>query len=240
MTTHNVKTNSRRSAFGWSLLMLLMAGCETSAPPQSTPLPTAPSLGGPTSAAADAPETFRVKFTTTKGDVVVAVYRDWSPNGADHFRELVEADYYDGCKFFRVVEGFMAQFGISGDPAMNAKWGEKTIPDDPVVQSNQRGFVTYAKTGLPNSRSTQLFINFGDNSFLDPQGFSPFGQVVEGMDVVDSFNKQYGEATTELQGEIRDQGNAFLDERFPGLDGIITAKIIKSDAAAEGGTSKPE
>jgi peptidyl-prolyl cis-trans isomerase A (cyclophilin A) len=214
------------------LFALCLAGCESGSQPKPAPLPTAPSLGGSSTTASDAPETFRVKFTTTKGDFVVGVHRDWAPKGADRFRELVEAGYYDKCKFFRAVEGFMVQFGISGDPEQNAKWRENRIQDDPVQQSNIRGNITFAMAG-PNSRTTQLFINYIDNTNLDSMGFAPFGQVVEGMDVVDSINKEYGEQPSQAQPQIQEEGDAFLVQNFPRLDGIITAKIVESDKPTE-------
>ena len=170
---------------------------------------------------------FKVKFETSKGDFVVEVHKDWAPIGAERFHELVSAGFYDGCRFFRVVEGFVTQFGINGDPAVSAQWVENTIRDDPVTQSNKRGTVTFATSGA-NSRTTQLFINFNDrNSALDSQGFSPFGEVVEGMDVVDSFYGGYADRPTEQQGQIQQRGNAFLDEKYPKLDYIKTATIVE-------------
>jgi peptidyl-prolyl cis-trans isomerase A (cyclophilin A) len=148
-----------------------------------------------------APDTFQAKFETTAGDFVIEVKREWAPNGADRFYQLVTSGFYDECKFFRVVPKFMVQFGISGDPKTAAKWKEATIKDDPVIKSNKKGFVTFAKSGLPNSRTSQVFISFGDNTFLDSQGFSPFGQVVEGMSVVEKINSQYGEKPD--QGQIQ-------------------------------------
>jgi len=214
---------------GWCLLCFF--GCDSGGTSQPVPtsVPTAPSLGP---AAANAPETFRVKFTTTKGDFVVAVHRDWAPNGADRFRELVEAGYYDGCKFFRAVKGFMVQFGINGDPALNEKWRENRIPDDPVQQSNLRGRITFATSG-PHSRTTQLFINYGDNSRLDGMGFAPFGEIVEGMDVVDQLNQEYDEEPSRYQDKIQSEGNAFLEQAYPRLDGIVTAKIVEQNTATE-------
>jgi peptidyl-prolyl cis-trans isomerase A (cyclophilin A) len=207
--------------------VLVAAGCDSGTKPVApTPIPTAPSLGPATS---NAPETLRVKFTTTKGDFVVAVHRDWAPNGSDRFRELVEAGYYDGCKFFRAIPNFMVQFGINGDPALNAKWRDNHIPDDPVQQSNQRGKITFATSG-PDSRTTQLFINYKDNSNLDSQGFAPFGEVVEGMDVVDSINQEYAGAPSDDQPLIQEQGNAFLEQKYPNLDGIITTTIVEPEA----------
>lgn len=211
---------------GWLWVLVLLLGCENRPPSTSPPVPTAPSLAADV---ADAPESFRVKFTTTKGDFVVAVHRDWAPLGADRFRELVEAGFYDGCKFFRAIEGFMVQFGINGDPAVSAQWRDKRIPDDPVKQSNTRGKITFAMAG-PNSRTTQLFINYVNNSRLDADGFAPFGEVVEGMDVVDSLNKEYGEEPSQFQAEIQAQGNAFLEQRYPRLDAILTARIVEPES----------
>jgi peptidyl-prolyl cis-trans isomerase A (cyclophilin A) len=180
---------------------------------------------------AQAPATYKVAFDTSKGKIVIEVHRDWAPNGADHFHQLVQEKFYDEARFFRVIEDFMVQFGMNGDPAVNSKWKEQTIQDDPVKQSNKRGFVTYAQTGAPNSRSTQLFINFGDNSFLDKQRFAPIGQVVEGMDVVDSLYNGYGEGAPSgkgpSQGKIASQGNEYLKRDFPKLDYIKTARIVE-------------
>lgn len=170
-----------------------------------------------------APATFRVLFTTSKGPFTVEVHRDWAPNGADRFYELVKDGFYDGNRFFRVVPNFVVQWGIAGDPAVQAKWRDKTIPDDPVVQSNKTGTITFAKTGSPNSRTTQLFINLKDNPGLDGQGFAPFGQVINGLNVVESLYSGYGEMPD--QNQIQTQGNAYLQSQFPMLDYIQTAKI---------------
>jgi peptidyl-prolyl cis-trans isomerase A (cyclophilin A) len=206
---------------------LATASAATAAPKPSSSAPLAsglhPDLLDPSKATAKAPETFKAKFTTTKGDVVVEVHRAWSPNGADRFYNLVKMGFYDDTRFFRTVENFMAQFGISGDPAVSAKWQEQGIPDDPVKQSNKRGFVTFAQRPTPGSRTTQVFINYGDNSRLD-NSFAPFGQVVQGMDIVDSFYKGYGEAPN--QGFIQSKGNAYLDGTFPNLDGVKRAVIM--------------
>jgi peptidyl-prolyl cis-trans isomerase A (cyclophilin A) len=171
----------------------------------------------------DEPGVFRVRFETTAGDFVVAVHPEWAPVGAERFRTLVAEGYYDGCRFFRVATGFVVQFGINGDPAVAARWSEKTILDDPVKQSNTPGMVSYAKTSDPNSRTTQIFINFADNSRLDARGFAPFGEVVEGMDVVRGINAEYGEAPD--QELIHAQGNAYLDREFPRLDHVKRAVI---------------
>jgi len=182
-------------------------------------------LKDPAKLVAKAPETFKARFDTTQGTIVIEVHRAWSPNGADRFYNLVKNGYYDGVKFFRVVPGFVVQWGIHGDPSIANTWLKASIPDDAVKGSNTRGFVTYAKTGAPNSRSVQLFINLGDNSRLDGDGFAPFGQVIEGMDVVDKLYGGYGQGLTKLQGRIAEEGNAFIEKNYPLLDGIKKAAI---------------
>lgn len=176
-----------------------------------------------TKPAGPAPDVFRVKLDTTKGPVIVEVHRSWAPQGADRFYELVQNKVYDDVAFFRVVKGFVVQFGIPANPQVAAHWHALTIPDDPVKEPNARGTVTFATSG-PNTRTTQLFINLGDNSqSLDPQGFSPFGRVVDGMDVVDKINGEYGE--TPDQQQIETQGNDYLKANFPNLDYIKTARV---------------
>lgn len=177
------------------------------------------------SAAEQAPETFKVKVETSKGDFTIEVTRKWAPNGADRFYELVKKEFYKDTRFFRVVPGFMVQWGINGDPSVQKLWREATFKDDPVVASNQRGYITYAKTGAPDSRSTQLFINFGDNSFLDKTGFAPFGRVIQGMEVVDKINSQYKERPN--QGSIQSRGNEYLNSSFPDLDFIKSMKLME-------------
>jgi peptidyl-prolyl cis-trans isomerase A (cyclophilin A) len=184
-------------------------------------------LQNPAALKEKAPAKFKVQFETTKGIFVVDVTRDRSPNGVDRFYNLVKNGFFDGIKFFRVVKGFVVQFGIHGDPSLAGKWLESNIPDDAVKGSNKRGTLTYAKSGAPNSRSTQLFINLADNSRLDDMGFSPFAQVTKGMEVVDKLFGEYGEQITSLQGEIAAGGNKFLEKNFPKLDAIKTAKLIK-------------
>lgn len=188
-----------------------------------------PMLLTPDSLTETAPDVFRAHFETSRGDFVVEVHRDWSPEGADRFYNLVANGYYDNVRFFRVLAGFMAQFGIHGDRAVGAAWREHRIDDDPVVQSNTRGFVSYAMGG-PNTRTTQIFVNYGDNSRLDASGFSPFGQVVEGMEVVDSLYSGYGEGapsgTGPNQALIHSQGNAYLEKDFPNLDFVRKATIV--------------
>lgn len=171
-----------------------------------------------------APETYRVKVETSKGNFVLEVKRASAPVGADRFYELVKKEFYKEGRFFRVVPGFVVQWGINGDPKVQADWRENTIKDDPVVESNVRGSIVYATSG-PNSRTTQLFINFADNSRLDGMGFAPFGKVVEGMDVVDKINDEYGQQPD--QGRIQQKGNEYLNAAFPNLDYIKSMKIVE-------------
>jgi peptidyl-prolyl cis-trans isomerase A (cyclophilin A) len=177
-----------------------------------------------------APDTFQVKFETTGGDFVIEARREWAPVGVDRFFNLVHEGFYDGVRFFRVIEGFMAQFGISGAPQIAASWMGTRIADDPAKASNTRGRVSFAMAG-PGSRTTQLFINYGDNSRLDTMGFSPIGEVVEGMDVVDSLHAGYGEGGPRGrgpdQGRIHREGNAYLESEFPELDWIRLAVIAE-------------
>ncbi len=188
-----------------------------------------PMLLTPDALTATAPDVFQARFETSKGDFVIEVHRDWSPNGADRFYNLVANGYYDDVRFFRVIDGFMAQFGIHGDSAVAAAWREARIPDDPVLQSNARGFISYAMGG-PGTRTTQVFINFGDNGRLDEMGFSPFGQVIEGMEVVDQIYSGYGEGAPggsgPMQGLIQYRGNAYLNDEFPRLDYVVRATIV--------------
>ena len=183
-----------------------------------------PSLKNPASLTEKAPATYRVKLDTTAGPVVIEVHRDWAPLGADRFYNLVKYGFYDNVRFFRVIPGFMAQGGMSGDPAIQKLWGRNNINDDPVKQSNKRGYVTFAKTAAPNSRSTQIFINYADNSSLDSQGFAPFGQVVSGMETVDKF-ESYGRNNVPDQGMITAEGNAYLQRDYPKLTVIKKATI---------------
>ncbi len=185
-------------------------------------------LSDPASLTEQAPPVYKAKFDTTKGSFVVEVNRAWSPNGADRFYNLVKNGFYDNTRFFRVIPGFMVQFGISGDPSIAAAWRDADIKDDPVKQSNTRGMITFATAG-PNTRTTQVFINFDNNAGLDGQGFSPFGKVVSGMEVVDSLYGGYGEGAPNgkgpNQGLIQQQGNAYLEQAFPKLDYIKQATI---------------
>ncbi len=182
-----------------------------------------PSLLNPASLKARAPAVFKAKFTTTAGDFVVEVHREWAPLGADRFYNLVRYGYFTNAAFFRVVPGFVVQFGLSADPAVNKVWKTATIQDDPVTQSNKRGNLVFATAG-PNTRTTQLFINYADNARLDGMGFAPFGSVVEGMDVVDKIYSAYGQSPR--QDFITEQGDAYLKDNFPDMDKIKLARIV--------------
>ncbi len=192
-----------------------VAGVAAAAPPQ---------LLQPASLHARAPAEYRVSFKTTKGTFVVTVHRAWAPRGADRFYNLVRAHFFDGVTFFRVVKGFVVQFGISPDPAVSRAWQNATIKDDPVKASNTLGTITYADAG-PDTRSTQVFVNLGNNAPLDSRGFSPFGRVTSGMGVVDRLYGGYGDQPTNDQQQISSQGNAFLRKHFPKLDSIVTARL---------------
>lgn len=212
---------------GMALASLVMACAKDAPPPADTATATPPPA--PATPVVDAaPATFKVRFETSKGPIVIEAHRDWSPNGVDRFYQLVEQGFYDDVRFFRVVPGFVVQFGMHGDPAMHAKWAAQPIMDDPVVTTNRRGTVTFAKPSMPpNARTTQLFINLQDNDMLDPQGFSTIGEVVEGMSVVERLYSGYGGEPSEHQPQIAAEGNAFLNRQYPKLDFIKTAKVVK-------------
>jgi len=226
----------RAKQFGWILpicfcaLVPALCAAQAAAPAKK---PTDPALLTPAKLTEKAPDVYRAKFTTTKGDFVIEVTRAWAPQGADRFFNLVKHHYYDEASFFRVVKQprpFMVQFGISADPKVNVAWQEASIKDDPVAKSNTRGMVTYAAASDPNTRTTQVFINFGDNSFLDKSRFAPFGQVVEGMDIVEQLYSGYGDGLP--QDRIQGGGRAFLDQNYPKLDHIVTAVIVVPEGAA--------
>lgn len=188
-----------------------------------------------------APDKFNVTFTTSRGKVVIEVDRSLSPAGADRFYNLSRHGFYNGERFFRVIPRFMAQFGLHGNPKITQLWRNATIPDEPVKTPNKPGMVTFAKTAAPNSRTTQLFINYRDNGpSLDRQGFAPFGRVVKGMDVVESLYKEYGEGAPHGRGpdqmQLMSRGNAYLSESFPNLDYIISTEV---KAAGEEATTQP-
>lgn len=187
-------------------------------------------LTDPSKLTEKAPDTFKAKFETTKGSFVIEVVRDQAPLGADRFYNLVKGGYFQDIAFFRVIPGFMAQFGIHGDPKVSAAWRPARIQDDAVKSGNARGAISFAMAG-PNTRTTQFFINLVDNSRLDGMGFASFGKVVEGMDIVDKINGEYGEGAPRGrgpdQGRIQSEGNTYLKEKFPNLDYIKSASITK-------------
>lgn len=203
---------------------------QKAAPPSGSAPGTNPALLDPNRKDEKAPATCTVKFETTKGDVLIKVTRSWAPIGADRFYNLVKIGYFDDTAVFRVLPGFMAQFGINGDPGVNKFWKNSQIPDDPVKESNRRGTLTFATAG-PDTRTTQLFINFADNSRLDGQGFAPIGKVVQGMDVVDSIYSGYGEGAPQGKGPnqtfIEGGGSVYLKKYFPKLDYIKKATIME-------------
>jgi peptidyl-prolyl cis-trans isomerase A (cyclophilin A) len=217
---------SRPRAASAVVALALLAACEKAPPPPpadtATPAPAPAPAAEP--APATAPANFRIRIETSRGPLVVEAHRDWSPNGVDRLFQLVEAGYFDNLRFFRVVPGFVVQFGMHGDPATYAQWEARRLPDDPVTQTNRRGMISFATSG-PNTRATQLFINLQDNPRLDGMGFSPVAQVVEGMSVVDAIFSGYGEGPD--QGRIRAEGNAYLEREFPKLDYIRSARVSK-------------
>ncbi|HUB80702.1 MAG TPA: peptidylprolyl isomerase [Bryobacteraceae bacterium] len=231
-----------------ALIVLLATGAaifaqtphaKSAAPSSAGRAPAANPLLHPETLKGTAPAIFEAKFTTTKGDFVVTVHRDWSPNGADRFYNLVKYHYFNDASFFRIVPGFIAQFGMAADPKINAIWEKANIKDDPSKPTvhNTRGTLVFAATGAPNSRTTQLFINLNDNSrSLDSQGFTPFGEVTQGMDVVMNLYSGYGEGADmggrgPTQQMISSHGKPYLDKNFPKLDSIKNAVIVPSTAA---------
>ncbi|AKT43920.1 peptidylprolyl isomerase [Chondromyces crocatus] len=212
------------------------SAASTAASAASAASPTSSALTGdapifhPERAKEQAPETYKVKLTTTKGDVVIQVTRAWSPGGADRFYNLVKLGFYDGVRLHRAVEGFMVQFGVHPNPSVNGAWFNAFFPDDKPVKSNKRGMVTFAMAG-PNTRTTQVFINYADkNARLDSMGFAPFGEVVEGMSVVDSFYKGYGELAPQGKGPnpflMQREGDAYIEKNFPELDTIKSTTLL--------------
>jgi peptidyl-prolyl cis-trans isomerase A (cyclophilin A) len=224
----------RRVFLSLSLVLVAVAliRAQTAAPKPAAPKPAAAPnrLLSPATLTAKAPDLYRVKFDTSKGAFVVEVHREWAPNGADRFYNLVRGGFYNDVRFFRVLAGFMAQFGMNGNPAVQKVWGSPTqqLRDDPVKQSNKRGYITFANAG-PNSRSTQVFISLVDNTFLDPEAmhFAPFGQVVEGMEIVDMLYTGYGRQNVPDQSRITSEGNAYLTKEYPKLDYVKTATIAQ-------------
>lgn len=209
--------------------VVLAAGCgggggsSSSGPPEE--------LLHPAKLHAKSPQLFDVTFKTTKGTFVVSVHRTWAPVGAARFYNLVKAHFYDDVRFFRVVPNFVVQFGISPYPEVSKAWAHAFVPDDPHTVSNTRGTITFATAGA-NTRTTQVFVNLGDNRLLDERGFTPFGAVTNGMDVVDKLYSGYGDQPTAMQPQMQNQGNAFLDKRFPKLDHIVTARVTSESNPA--------
>jgi peptidyl-prolyl cis-trans isomerase A (cyclophilin A) len=214
--------------------LLLLGACETAKKEKPTP-PSRSSLNDPSSLNAQAPDVYWAKFDTTKGSFVIQVTRDWAPIGADRFYNLVKNGFYNNARFFRVIPGFIVQFGISADPSISTVWHDADIQDDPVKQSNVAGTVTFATAG-PDTRTTQVFINLADNARLDAQGFAPFGKVTEGMDVAKSFYSGYGEGAPMGNGPdqqlIQSQGETYLANDFPKLDQIKSAVVLESAPGA--------
>lgn len=208
------------------------AGKPATAKVTGEPLPADanPAMKDPSLAKETAPDSYKVKFETTKGDFVVSVTKAWAPVGADRFYNLVKIGFYDNVAFFRNIKGFMVQFGLSGYPEVNSAWRAARIDDDPNTQSNGRGKITFATSG-PNSRTTQVFINHGDNANLDGMGFAPFGEVESGMEIVDALYNGYGEGAPRgrgpNQGLIQSEGNAYLKATFPNLDYVKKASILQ-------------
>jgi peptidyl-prolyl cis-trans isomerase A (cyclophilin A) len=210
-----------------AVTLLVTGACKKEATPKGGGVPDFRNPADP-GFAQQAPDSFRARFSTTKGDFVIAVHRAWAPLGADRFYNLVRSGYYDGLRFFRVIPGFMAQFGLHADTAVTSAWRERVIADDQMRRSNQRGMVTFATAG-PGTRTTQIFINYRDNSRLDGMGFMPFGEVVEGMAVVDSLYGGYGEGAPNGRGpdqmRIHIEGEKYLARQFPKLDKIKKATV---------------
>ena len=202
-----------------SAAAVVLAGCSTSSNQQPTSNIQHP---------ASAPDLYRVKLETGKGDIVLEVHKDWAPLGADRFYQLVQSGFFDGARFFRVISGFMVQFGIAGDPKVQSLWRMSPLMDDSVKQSNTKGRISFAMAG-PQSRTTQVFINLVNNARLDGSGFAPFGEVVSGMDVVEKLYSGYGESYPGGNGPrpdlIQTQGNAYLEKDFPRLDFIKKVSI---------------
>jgi len=215
-----------------ALVFFLSACAQNLSPNSDPPVPTAEAdqseeVEIQTASFSEEEKIYLVKLETSKGDVLIEVNRDLSPLGADRFRELVESKFFDDTRFFRVIPGFVVQFGINGDPEVHEKWAEKNLKDEPVKTTNAKGTITFAKTQLPNTRSTQLFINLGNNANLDDMGFAPFAKVVKGMDIVDSIYSGYGERPDQFM--IKKSGNDYLKKKYPNLDYIKKATIVKNE-----------
>jgi len=225
--------NRRSSAGEWIALFLLLLAPALAADadnPKPRPDVANPALLDPSLARETAPDLFKVRMVTTAGDLVIEVHREWAPRGADRFYNLVKIGYFDDTAFYRVISGFMAQVGMHGDPKVSAVWLNARIQDDPVKTSNTRGMVTFAMGGQPDTRSAQIFISYGDNSYLDKSGFAPFGKVIEGFESVQALYSGYGEGAPQGKGPSQTRlyrsGNDYLKGEFPKLDYIVTATIV--------------
>ena len=229
-----MKNRSRLNLILWAALipaLLVLGACESARKEQPAAPSSQPALNNPSALNEQAPDVYWAKFDTTKGMVVIKVTRDWAPIGADRFYNLVKNGFYNDASFFRMIPGFIVQFGISADPKVSSVWHDADIQDDPVKHSNVAGTITFATAG-PNTRTTQVFINLANNQRLDSQGFAPFGEVTEGMDVAQSFYSGYGEGAPMGNGPdqqlLQSQGEAYLAANFPKLDHIKTATIAQS------------
>ena len=211
----------RGRAAGFALLAIVASAVPAIAQPKK--------LGDPSALSETAPDVYRARFDTSKGTFVIEVHREWAPIGADRFYNLVKNGFYDGTRFFRVRPGFMAQFGLNGNPEIQGAWQRAFLRDDPVTQKNVRGFVSFTTEGRPQSRFTQIFINYADNSRLDADGFAPIGEVVSGMDVVDKLFSP-GEPQPDQRRILR-EGNEYLQKEFPQLDFVKKATIAPVTAA---------
>ena len=240
----------RRISIGLALLLALSVGCDKSAKPASgdakaggeeapaakkkpeaqVPEIKNPKLLEPFDATEQAPELYKVKLETTKGDVLLEIHRDWAPRGADRFYNLVKLGFFEEVAFFRVVDGFMVQFGLHGNPDVAKAWKTAPIKDDERTQDNKRGTISFANRG-PDTRTTQVFINYNDHASLDDMNFAPFGKVIEGMEVVDSLYEEYGDGppagSGPNQGKIERTGNPYLKRNFPKLDYLKSASIVE-------------
>jgi peptidyl-prolyl cis-trans isomerase A (cyclophilin A) len=209
--------------YGIAAIALASIAVPVPAHTQAAPATPSAKLRNPAALTEQAPANYKAKFDTSAGVFVVQVHRDWAPLGADRFYNMVKNGFFDDVRFFRVLPDFMVQFGFNGDPAVTAAWDRAKLKDDPVKQSNKRGYMTFANTGGPDTRGTNVFISYKDNAFLDSQFFAPFGEVVQGMNVVEKINPQYKEQPN--QNSIRAQGNAYLAKTFPKMDYIKKATI---------------
>lgn len=226
------------SLFAVALTLMSQAALAGGTVQGRTSMPSDSGLMSPSKLTEQAPANYDAKFVTTKGDFTVHVVRSLAPLGADRFYNLVKHGFFDDCSLFRVVNGFVVQFGINGNPKIATSWANANIKDDTVNGSNTKGTITFAMAGR-NTRTTQVFINLGNNAALDSQGFSPFGQVTQGMSVVESLYSGYADQPTSHQGEITMQGNAYLKQSFPKLDSIISATIVGSGTAHHSAVHTP-